>query len=138
MMAGMRILCSIACALGSVFAPPVVEAEASEFESRWKLAEENRHTDAGHEYITRVFFGEFNAKFFVHINECTQQTGERMATDRFRAVLELSSSGSVLSAVVETSSRPAECFAEAVKKDAFSKPPADHYLVPIDIRFSAP
>ncbi len=121
-----------------MLASPSVAVENGEFEGRWKRAEENRHTDAGHEYITGTFFNEFNAKFFVHINECAQQTGERLATDRFRAVLELSSNGSVLSAAVESPSRPAECFAKAVRKDTFSKPPADHYLVPIDIRFNAP
>jgi hypothetical protein len=57
-------------------------------------------------------------------------------TSELRALVELGASGEVLDVTVRPRSRPAECFAQLVKKDTFSKPPADRFKLPVVVGFT--
>jgi hypothetical protein len=50
--------------------------------------------------------------------------------------VELGAEGQVLDVMVRPDSKPTGCFAKRVKRERFSKPPADHFWVPVVIRFT--
>lgn len=110
-------------------------AAESDFDKRWKEAESNVTVDPGKPYFNDLFFKESLAKFGDHMSECAKRTGERR-TSKLRAAVELAAAGNVLTVLTQGHSKSEECFAELVKKDAFSKPPTDHFWVPVEMRFS--
>ena len=112
-------------------------AAEKDFEARWREAEQNVKAGPGQLYFNDVFFKEFFGKYTVHVNECTQKTGETMASELMAAV-ELGATGRVLAVLVRPQSKPGECFAELVKKDTFSRPPSDRFWIPVKVRFTKP
>lgn len=112
-------------------------ADEKDFDARWREAEQNVMSGPGQRYFSNVFFKEFFGKYSTHINECAQQTGERMTAD-LRAAVELGASGQVLTVMVRPRSKPSTCFEDLVKRDTFSRPPSDPFWIPLEIRFSKP
>jgi hypothetical protein len=112
-------------------------AEEKDFDARWKEAEQSVKSGPGQQYFNDVFFREFFGRYTAHVNECTQQTGETMTSD-LRAAVELGASGQVLAVMVRPQSKAATCFADLVKRDTFSKPPSDHFWIPVEVRFTKP
>jgi hypothetical protein len=92
---------------------------------------------SGQQYFNDVFFKEFFGRYTVHVNECTQQTGEGMTSD-LRAAVELGASGHVLAVIVRPQSKASTCFADLVKRDTFSKPPSENFWIPVEVRFTKP
>jgi len=134
-----KIRCSllaVGVALG-VLSGHALGAGGDDFETRWREAEQTVKSGAGQAYFTDVFFKEFFGKYTVHVNECTQRTGEKMTSD-LKAAVELAATGRVLTVLVRPQSRPAECFADLVRGDRFSKPPSDRFWVPVEVRFTTP
>ena len=115
---------------------PLAAAE-KDFDSRWREAEENVKVGSGQKYFHDVFFKEFFGKYTVHVNECTQRTGQKVESD-LKAAVELGATGRVLTVLVRPESAPAECFAQLVRQDSFSKPPSDHFWIPVEVRFTKP
>ena len=134
-----KIRCSllaVGVALG-VLSGHALGAGGDDFETRWREAEQTVKSGAGQAYFKDVFFKEFFGKYTVHVNECTQKTGETMASELMAAV-ELGATGRVLAVLVRPQSKPGECFAELVKKDTFSRPPSDRFWIPVKVRFTKP
>ena len=134
-----KIRCSllaVGVALG-VLSGHALGAGGDDFETRWRKAEQTVKSGAGQAYFTDVFFKEFFGKYTVHVNECTQKTGETMASELMAAV-ELGATGRVLAVLVRPQSKPGECFAELVKKETFSRPPSDRFWIPVKVRFTKP
>ncbi len=115
----------------------VLLAAEKDFETRWKEAEANVTAGPGQPYFKDVFFKESLDKFIGHISECAKRTGERPTTD-LRTAVELGANGQVLGVLLQAPSKVGECFGDLVKKDSFSRPPADHFWVPVEIGFSKP
>jgi hypothetical protein len=113
----------------------LLAAAEGDFDARWRKAQANVKSGRGRQYFNDVFFKEFFGKYTLHVNECTQQTGEKMMDD-LKAAVELGATGRVQSVLVRPQSKPAKCFAELVKKDSFSKPPTDHFWIPVEVRFT--
>ena len=134
-----RIRCSwaaVGLVLGVLVGSPLA-AQEKDFDTRWAEAERNVKSGAGQEYFTDVFFKEYFGKYTVHVNECTQRTGETL-TSELKAAVELAATGHVLTVLVRPQSKPATCFADLTKQDTFSKPPSDHFWVPVVVRFTKP
>jgi len=120
-------------ALSGVF----VAADEKDFDARWREAEQNVKAGPGQQYFNDVFFKEFFGKYTVHVNHCTQRTGEKITSD-LKAAVELTAAGQVSTVLVQPQSKPVRCFADLVKQDSFSKPPSDHFWVPLEVRFTKP
>jgi hypothetical protein len=114
-----------------------VQADAKGFEARWREAEGNVRAGPGQQYFNDVFFKEFFGKYTVHVDDCTQRTGQRVTSD-LKAAVELGAAGGVLAVLVRPESPAAECFAELVRKNTFSRPPSDHFWIPVEVRFTKP
>lgn len=112
-------------------------AEETDFDASWKEAVQNVKSGSGQQYFNDVFLKEFAGKYTVHVNECTRRTGERVAFD-LRGVMELGASGQVLAVKVRPESKVSTCFADLVKRDTFSKPPSDHFWIPVEVRPTNP
>jgi hypothetical protein len=115
----------------------LVRGDDEGFDARWREAEGNVKAGSGQQYFNDVFFKEFFGKYTVHANDCAQRTGQKMTSDLMAAV-ELGAAGGVLAVLVRPESPAAECFAELVKKNTFSKPPSDHFWIPVEVRFTKP
>jgi len=115
----------------------LLRADENGFDARWSEAEENVGSEPGKQYFNEVFFKEFFSKYSVHVNECTQRTGERM-TSELRAAVQLGTNGDVLTVLVRPESAPARCFAALVENDRFSRPPFDRFWLPVTVRFTTP
>lgn len=133
--AGASIL-TIVLAQQLVTTVPLLATE-TDFDARWKQAEANVETGPGQKYFSEVFFHEFFAKYTVHVNECTKTTGELMNSE-LKALVELGADGTVLAVDVRPGSAPARCFGKLVERDTFSKPPTDHFLMPVVVGFTKP
>jgi len=110
-------------------------ADKKDFDARWKEGEQNVQSGSGQRYFDDVFFKEFYGKFAVHMTECARRTGEKMMAD-LHAAVELGSNGQVLSVIVSPETKPSKCFAELVKRDTFSRPPAGHFWIPVKVTFT--
>jgi hypothetical protein len=114
---------------------PSLRAEKRDFDARWKEGEKNVKSGSGQQYFNDVFFKEFYGKFAAHMTECAQRTGEKMMAD-LNAAVEIGSNGQVLSVMVRPETKPSRCFAELVKRDTFSSPPAGHFWLPVKVTFT--
>jgi hypothetical protein len=118
-----------------VIAGAVLSAAEKDFATRWKEAETHVTAGPGQPYFKDTFFKDSQDKFSAHISACAKQTGEVPTTD-LRAAVELGSKGQVLAVLLQAPSKTGGCFGERIKKDSFPAPPADHFWVPVEMRFS--
>ena len=131
-----RSLVAIGVLLGALIGSGLA-ADGNDFDGRWREAEQNVESGPGQQYFNGVFFKEFFGKYTVHVNECSQETGERVSSD-LRAAVEVGATGRALAVLVRPESKLAGCFADLVRRDRFSKPPSDHFWLPVEVRFTNP
>jgi hypothetical protein len=65
----------------------------------------------------------------------SQRTGERLMVD-LNAAVELGPHGQVMAILVRPQTKSSKCFAELMKRDTFSPPPAAHFWIPVTIKFT--
>lgn len=126
-----RPLAALLCLVAASAFP----GEKNGFEARWKEAERNVRSGAGEKYFNDVFFKEFFGRYATHMTECAQRTGERMMVE-LNAAVELGGRGQVLTVMVRPQMKASRCFADLVKRDTFSRPPSNHFWIPVTIRFT--
>ena len=123
--------------LPGVLSGASLAADVKDFDARWREAEQNVRAGPAQQYFNDVFFKEFFGKYTDHVNACTQRTGEKITSD-LKAAVELTATGVVSTVLVRPQTKAADCFADLVKQDRFSKPPFDHFWVPVEVRFTKP